>query len=246
MTLAGRRLGDYRILEPLARGGMGVVYRAWQISLDRVVALKLIAPEWSTDPTYRQRFRREALTAAVVEHPHVVPIYAAGELDGEQYIAMRLIPGRDLRSLLRRERRLEPARAVSIVGQLADALTTAHAAGIIHRDVKPSNALLTTTTAGDHAYLTDFGLARGIQRTHEITEVGRCVGTLDYTAPEVLHGHDPDARSDIYSLGCLLFELLSGRVPFSCHDDAAKIAAHLSRRPRNSICMGRSQFALIA
>jgi serine/threonine protein kinase len=228
MTGGGARLGDFRLLEPLARGGMGVVYRAWQISLDRVVALKLIAPEWSAEPACRQRFRTEALTAAVVEHPHVVPIYEAGEIDGEPYVAMRLIPGADLRRILRRERRLQPARAVRIVGQLADALSAAHAAGIVHRDVKPSNVLLTTTIAGDHVYLADFGLARVTPRTRAITEVGRCVGTLDYTAPEVLLGSDADARSDVYSLGCLLFELLTGRVPFPRQGDAATIAAHLN------------------
>jgi serine/threonine protein kinase len=226
-TSRGRQFGDYRILEPIARGGMGMVYRAWQVSLERVVALKVIAAEQSDDPTYRERFRTEVLTAAVVEHPHVVPVYDAGEVAGRQFLAMRLIVGSDLRCLLRWEGRLSAGRAIRIVGQLADALTAAHSLGIVHRDVKPSNVLMTRTTAGDHAYLADFGVARRRARGTGGTESLRCAGTLGYIAPEVLQGATADARSDIYSLGCLLFALLTGRTPFKGRDDAATIRAHI-------------------
>jgi serine/threonine-protein kinase len=224
-------LGDFQLEAELGRGGMGVVYRARQPSLDRVAAVKVIAPERAHDAVARERFVREACSLARVEHPNVVPIYQCGEASGELYLAMRLVDGPDLKALLATEGPLEPARAVRLVEQLAAALAAAHAQGLVHRDVKPRNVLVAAPGAREHAYLVDFGLARCMRRGGSLTTAGQCHGTLDYMAPEVLRGEVAGAAADIYSLGCLLYELLAGRVPFPADDEAAKIAAHLLRRP---------------
>jgi serine/threonine protein kinase len=155
----GAVLGGNRIEEEIGRGGMGVVYRATQLALGRTVAVKVITPELARDPGFRERFERESHVAASIEHPNVIPVHQAGEEDGELYITMRYVEGTDLRALIRRFDRLEPMRAARLIGQVAAALDAAHARGLVHRDVKPGNVLVSSTTdGGDHAYLTDFGL----------------------------------------------------------------------------------------
>ena len=189
---------------------MGVVYRAVQLALDRTVALKVIAPGLLDDRTIRARFVRESKVAASIDHPNVIPIYYAGEEDGVAYIAMRYVPGDDIRSLVRREGRLEPERAAHIVAQIGAALDAAHAAGLVHRDIKPANVLLGPS---DHVYLTDFGLTKHALSTAGATKPGHWVGTLDYVSPEQIRGERVDARSDVYALGCLLFFALTGARP---------------------------------
>src|SRR4051794_275013 len=190
---------------------MGVVYCATQLRLDRPVALKLIAAGHAADGEFRQRFEREARLTASLDHPNVIPVYAAGEEDGRPYLVMRLVRGTDLHALLRREGRLAPGRAAAIVAQVASALDAAHAAGLVHRDVKPANVLL---DGDDHVYLTDFGLTRLTSSDTRITETGRWLGTVEYASPEQLRGERCDARSDVYALACVLFTALCGEPPF--------------------------------
>jgi serine/threonine-protein kinase len=217
----------YRIEEPLGRGGMGVVYRAYDTRLKRTVALKLIAPEFAADERFRERFSRESELAMSLEHPNVVPIHDAGEHDGQLYLAMRCVDGIDLRALLRREGALEPERALTIVRQLAHALDAAHARGLVHRDVKPSNVLL---AEGDHAYLADFGLTRRFADGDTSVDA-RSLGTPAYLAPEQLEGEAVDGRADVYSLGCLLYECLTGTPPFDGPSRLAVAWAHLEEEP---------------
>ena len=224
-------LDDFRLEAVLGRGGMGIVYRARQPALDRYAAVKVISAKHAGDATFRERFLRETRNAARVEHPHVVPVYQAGEARGQLYLAMRLVEGPDLKTLLAAEGPFEPDRAVHVVSQLADALAAAHAKGLVHRDVKPRNVLVATASGVDHAYLADFGLARRPQGDGSRTADGLGAGTLDYMAPEVLRGASAGTAADTYSLGCLLYELLMNRVPFPCDNDAGKVAAHLLRRP---------------
>lgn len=209
------------------RGGMGIVYRATQLSLGRPVALKLIAAEFATDPGFRERFQREARLAAAIDHPNVVPVHAAGEDDGRLYLVMRFVEGTDLQALLRAEGRLEPARAAAIVAQVAAALDAAHAAGLVHRDVKPANVLL----AGEHVYLTDFGLTRQQTADMRITTTGEWIGTVDFMSPERLQSRPTDARSDVYALGCVLYATLTGAVPFPRGTVPATMLAHLNDAP---------------
>ncbi len=221
----GAELLGYRIESVLGRGGMSVVYLAEDLRLQRHVALKLLAARLAEDDAFRSRFLQESQLAASLDHPNVVPIYSAGEANGELYIAMRYVEGRDLKALLR-EGPLEPERAVRICAQVADALDLAHARGLVHRDVKPSNVLL---DANEHVYLADFGLTK---RTGD----GRTVepglfGTIDYVAPEQIRGDDVDGRADIYALGCLLYECLAGTSPFRRGSDAATLYAHLEEEP---------------
>jgi len=211
---------------------MGVVYRATQERLGRPVAIKLIAPHLARDPKFRRRFDRESALAASIEHPNAVPIYEAGEApDGTLFIAMRLIDGTDLAALLSKMQWLEPARAARIVEQVAGALDEAHSRGLVHRDVKPSNILIGDAGGRDWAYLTDFGLTKPTRGSSELTGSGEWVGTLDYASPEQIQGGTLDARSDVYSLGCVLYEALSGRVPFERDDQVAGLYAHLSDPP---------------
>ena len=224
----GEILAGHRIEAVAGHGGMGVVYRATQLALDRTVALKVIAPGLLEDRTMRARFVRESKVAASIDHPNVIPIYYAGEEQGVAYIAMRYVAGDDLRRLVRRERRLPPERAASIVSQVGAALDAAHAAGLVHRDVKPANVLI---DAGDHVYLTDFGLSKHALSTAGGTKPGHWVGTLDYVAPEQIRGERIDARADVYALGCLLFFTLTGAVPFPRESDEAKLWAQLSDPP---------------
>src|SRR5436190_14504635 len=190
---------------------MGVVYRAIQIGLDRNVALKVITPQYASDEEFRERFKRESRLAASIEHPNVIPIYEAGESDGVLFLSMRYVDGTDLKSVLEREGTLEPRRAARIVAQVAEALDAAHAAGLVHRDIKPANILM---ASGDHVYLTDFGLTKRASSESALTKTGQMVGTVDYVAPEQVEGGRVDARTDVYSLGCVLYHLLTGRVPY--------------------------------
>ncbi|MEA2311323.1 MAG: hypothetical protein QOE28_1291, partial [Solirubrobacteraceae bacterium] len=218
------------VIEAVAgRGGMGVVYRARQVSLGRVVALKVIAPALMEDDGVRRRFVRESRIAASIDHPNVIPIYYTGAEDGVAYIAMRFVAGDDLRTLVRRSGPLDPARAARIVAQVASALDVAHAAGLVHRDVKPANVLL---AQGDHAYLTDFGLTKRVQsQAGDATRSGHWVGTLDFVAPEQIRGERVDARADVYGLGCLLHYALTGAPPFQREGDESKLWAHLCESP---------------
>src|SRR3954471_13835389 len=224
----GSIFAGHRIEDVAGRGGMGVVYRATQLALDRTVALKVIAPGLIEDDSMRSRFVRESKVAASIDHPNVIPIYYAGEEDGVAYIAMRYVAGDDLRSLVRREGRLEPRRAARLVAQVGQALDAAHAAGLVHRDVKPANVLL---GPDEHVYLTDFGLTKHALSIGSATKPGHWVGTLDYVAPEQIRGERVDARADIYALGCVLYYALTGHIPFEREGDEAKLWAHLSDDP---------------
>jgi Protein kinase domain len=223
----GSEFVGYRIDELIGRGGMGVVYRAYDLRLKRTVALKLMAPELALDQSFRERFSREAELAMSLEHPNVVPIHDAGDIDGRLYLAMRDVQGTDLRALLRAEGALDPARALAVCGAVASALDAAHAKGLVHRDVKPSNVLL---DASGHVYLADFGLTRRLDEQGGAAGDGRSVGTPAYVAPEQIEGGQVDGRADVYSLGCLLYECLTGQTPFA--GSRLEVAwAHLEQDP---------------
>lgn len=226
----GDALAGYRIDGVVGRGGMGVVYRATHLRLQRVDALKVIAPELADEAEFRHRFERESSLAAQIDHPNVIPIYAAGDEQGLLYIAMRFVDGTDLREVLFREDRIEPARAARIVAAVAAALDSAHHCGLVHRDVKPANVLLARRDGEEHVYLSDFGLAKVVASTDRETRTGMFVGTTDYVSPEQVRGKRPDARSDVYSLGCTLFHMLTGRVPYPAELDWEKLVAH-TREP---------------
>jgi len=224
----GTVIAGYRIEERIGRGGMGVVYRAEHINLQRRAAVKIIAPDLAESAGFRERFTREARIAAALQHPNIVTVYDAGEVDGLLYLAMQYIEGEDLSGVLMRDGRLRPYRAIDVCRQVASALDAAHAMGLIHRDVKPANVLI----EGRTAFLTDFGLTKRLDGTHaQITRVGDVVGTIHYVAPEQIEGRTVSARSDVYSLGCLLYHCLSGQVPFARETDVAVIYAHLSEEP---------------
>jgi streptogramin lyase len=230
----GTELAGYRIERVLGRGGMSVVYLAHDSRLKRNVALKLLAPELAEDEGFRVRFLRESQLAASLDHPHVVPVYEAGEIDGLLYIAMRHVAGTDLRALLRAEGALAPERAVVLVAQVASALDAAHERGLVHRDVKPSNVLLTGRPGEEHCYLADFGLSTSTS-DRSVADPEKIIGTIDYVAPEQIRGLDVDGRTDVYSLACLLYECLVGGVPFRRASDVAVIYAHLEEpMPRAS------------
>lgn len=207
---------------------MSAVYRADHHALERKVALKLLAPDLAEDSRVRERFVRESKLAASIEHPNIVPIYDAGEVDGHVYIAMRYVEGVDLKQLLRREGPLEPRRALALVGQVAGALDAAHERGLVHRDVKPSNVLI---AARDHVYLADFGLTKSTTDRSGLSASGQIVGTIDYVAPEQIEGKPVDGRADVYSLGCLLYECLTGEVPFPRDSELAVLWAHVQEQP---------------
>jgi hypothetical protein len=217
----------YRIEGMAGRGGMGIVYRATELRLDRPVALKVIAPQYAEDKAFRDRFERESRLAASIDHPNVIPVYKASEQEGRLFIAMRWVDGTDLAELIRDGDRLSPGRAVGLVAQIAQALDAAHARNLVHRDVKPANVMVASR---DHAYLTDFGLTK-LRGVTGLTATGGFVGTLDYTAPEQVSGDDVDGRADVYALGCLAYELFTGEVPFPRDSDTAKLFAHLSADP---------------
>jgi predicted ATPase/serine/threonine protein kinase len=227
----GARIAGYEVEDELGRGGMGVVYRATQLALERTVALKVVAPELAADSRFRERFAREAKLAAALDHPNVLPVYEAGHSDGVLFIATRYVAGRDLAAILREERRLEPARAAAIVGQVGAALDAAHAIGLVHRDVKPANFLVENQGGRETAYLTDFGLARLRAGQSGITARGGFLGTVGYAPPEQIRGDAVDGRSDVYALGCLLYEALTGEVPYAYDDEIARLWAHLNEAP---------------
>jgi len=224
----GTELLDYRLEALIGRGGMGVVYRAYDPRLKRDVALKLLAPEYASDERFRERFLSETERAASLEHPNVIPIHDAGEVDGQLYLVMRLAGGGDLKKLLTAEEKLEPRRAVEICEQVASALDAAHESGLVHRDVKPSNVLLDRR---GHAYLADFGLSRKLSEQAPGFEAGLSLGTPAYVAPEQIEGKEVDGRADQYSLACLLHECLTGRPPFARASEAAVLFAHLEEPP---------------
>ena len=224
----GRVVAGYRIEERIGRGGMGLVYRAEHINLRRRAAIKIIAPELADAPGFRERFNREARIAAALQHPNIVTVYDAGEEEGLLYLAMQYIEGSDLSTVLRTQGRLRPYRALDVCRQVAAALDAAHSQGLIHRDVKPANVLI----EGRTAFLTDFGLTKRIEGTQtQLTKAGDVVGTIHYVAPEQIEGGRVDARTDIYSLGCLVYHCLSGELPFARDTDVAVIYAHLSEEP---------------
>jgi serine/threonine-protein kinase len=227
----GTTLAGYRIEERIGRGGMSVVYRAHHLRLNRKVALKLLAPELAEDDAFRERFLRESRLAASLDHPNVVPIYDAGEGEGLLYIAMRYVEGTDLKQLLRREGALPTERAVNLAAQLASALDAAHERGLVHRDVKPSNVLLTGRAGKEHCYLADFGLSTSASDRSALADPRQIVGTIDYVAPEQIRGEQVGASADVYSLACLLYECLTGHVPFPRASDVAVVYAHLEELP---------------
>src|SRR4051812_47737251 len=227
----GSEIAGHRLDAVAGRGGMGVVYRATQLRLNRQVALKLIAADLAADPSFRERFEHESEIAAQIEHPHVIPLYEAGEQDGQLYITMRYIEGTDLRALIERRGALEPRVAAEVLAQVCGALDAAHARGLVHRDIKPANVLIAGTDEEPYAYLTDFGLTKQAATTGGMTKTGMFVGTLDYIAPEQLQGGPVDARADIYALGCMLYQMLTGRVPYVRDTEPAKIWAHMQEPP---------------
>jgi serine/threonine-protein kinase len=227
-SLITKVFAGYRVDSRVGRGGMGVVYRATDLALDRSVALKVLSEDLAEDEGFRRRFVTESKLAASLDHPNVLPIHAAGEQDGVLYIAMRLVPGADLRVTLLEEKRLEPERAARIIAQVAAALDAAHAHGLVHRDVKPANVLLTPE---GHAYLTDFGLTKQLKNDPDATRTGMILGTLDYMAPEQIRGEAIGPYTDVYSLGCMLCHLLTGEVPFTVDTEEGKLWAHFSEPP---------------
>jgi tRNA A-37 threonylcarbamoyl transferase component Bud32/DNA-binding beta-propeller fold protein YncE len=227
----GTVLAGYRIEERIGRGGMSVVYRADDIRLKRKVALKLLSPELAEDDSFRERFLRESELAASLDHPNVVPIYDAGEVEGLLYIAMRYVEGEDLKALLRREGALPADRALRLAGQVASALDAAHERGLVHRDVKPSNVLLTGRGGREHCYLSDFGLSTSASDRTAPADPRHIVGTIDYVAPEQIRGEVVGPSADVYSLACLIYECLTGHVPFRGASDVAVVFAHLEESP---------------
>jgi serine/threonine protein kinase len=223
----GDLLDDFEIVSVAGAGGMGIVYKAKQKSLDRDVALKVIRDEIASEEEFRQRFMREARLAASVDHPHVVTVYDVGNKDGRLYLVMQWIDGSDVKEQLQASGRLPPKRAVAIGSQIAGALDALHSvSGLIHRDVKPANVLLRTVNGEDHAYLTDFGIAKPPQALENLTKTGSTVGTTGYLSPEQIQGAEAGPRSDLYALGCLVFEMLTGRPPFEGDNELAVRWAH--------------------
>ena len=227
---SGQHIAGYRVERALGRGGMGVVYLAEDLRLGRNVALKLISPQYAGDEAFRERFLRESRLAASIDHPHIVPVYEAGEVDGFLFLSMRHVAGADLREVLLRDGPMPPDRAITIIRQIGSALDAAHDQHLIHRDVKPANILITETSTGDHAYLSDFGLTKERDSDSGLSMTGQIVGTLDYMAPEQIRGSDVTELSDIYALGCLLDRMLAGRVPYE-GTDIAVMLAHLNEPP---------------
>jgi len=227
----GSTCARHRIEAVAGRGGMGVVFRATDLALDRSVALKLIAPSAALDPVFRARFEHECRAAAAIDHPHAVEVFHAGEEDGLLYVTMRYVEGADLGVLLTRDHPLQPTRAVRLIVQVADALDAAHRRGLVHRDVKPTNVLIAERDGVEHAFLTDFGLTKRREADAGLTKPGFAMGTADYMAPEQARGAEVDARADVYALACVLFKTLTGAVPFNRGSDLEKLMAHLKDPP---------------
>ncbi len=230
----GSEVAGYRLEEQIGRGGMALVYRARDVQLGRNVALKLLSPVLGRDEAFRQRFIRESRAAAAVDHPHIIPIFAAGDSDGVLFIAMRYVQGGDVRRLVDELGSLPADRAVSIITQVASALDAAHLNGLVHRDIKPANMLLDSTdSAGqqDHVYLADFGLSKRSLSATGLTSIGQFLGTPAYVAPEQIEGRTVDGRADLYALACASFEMLCGTPPFQRDDDLAIMWAQVSAPP---------------
>jgi serine/threonine protein kinase len=225
----GTVIGGFQLDELVGEGGMGVVYRARQLDLDRVVALKLIQPGLSGDEEFKARFQRESRLAAAIDHPNIVPVYGAGEENGVYFIAMRYVDGTDLGDYLRSlHSPLEPVTATGLIAEVADGLDAAHAIGLVHRDVKPPNILLDSRL---HPYLTDFGLTKQVSSQSVNTKTGLWIGSVKYAAPEQIEGGPVDARSDVYALGCVLFEALTRRLPHARDTDMALMYAKVNEAP---------------
>jgi serine/threonine protein kinase len=230
----GTQIGDYRIERLLGRGGMSVVYLSEHVRLKRKAALKVLSPELAEDPTFRARFVSEWERLAQLDHPNIIPVFEAGEADGLLYIAMRYVRTTDLKGLIEQEGHLDPERAVRIIAQTASALDAAHEQDLVHRDVKPAN-ILVAIGAGpegtDHVYLSDFGLTKHTQSRSGLTQTGHFMGTIDYVAPEQISGKGVDGRTDQYALACVLYQCLTGEVPFPREEDTAALFAHLQDAP---------------
>ncbi len=227
----GSSLGSYLIESRIARGGMSYVYLAKDQRLGRRVALKILDYELSEDPRFRHRFVKESETAAQLEHPNIIPIYEAGQAEDVLYIAMRYVRGGDLGTLLRKENHLSSGRALSLLAQAAQGLDAAHSQGLVHRDVKPANILIDYASGYEHVYLSDFGVTKRVGSSTGVTQTGQFVGTVDYMAPEQIEGEELDGRADVYSLGCVLFECLTGHAPFEYDHPAAILDAHRHKPP---------------
>ena len=222
----GDQMAGYRIESILGQGGMGTVYEATQLSLNRIVALKILSPQLGSDLVFRERFRREGHIQAAIDHPHIVTVYEAGEIDDVLFLAMRLVRGSTLKDMIV-GRDLEGARTLRLLKPIADALDTAHEAGLTHRDIKPQNILVGVR---DHAFLADFGLTKSSTETG-LTRTGQFVGTIDYISPEQIRGEAAGAASDVYALTAVLYECLCGVVPYPKPSDAAVLYAHISDPP---------------
>jgi serine/threonine protein kinase len=239
----GATLLGYRVEALLGRGGMGFVYKAEHLALGRKVALKVLAPDLTGNQQFRTRFVLESRTAARLEHPNIIPIYEAGEADGMLYIAMRYVDGQDLGALITGHGRLDPARAIDLLTQIANALDAAHRQGMVHRDVKPPNVLVERPGGAEgpeHAWLCDFGLVKpfNASASTRLTATGVFMGTIQYVAPEQIEGRELDGRADVYALGCVLYEALTGLVPFERENDVATLYAHLSDPPPTRAAIG--------
>ena len=229
MLSPGSTFAGYEVENVVGSGGIGILYRARQLRLDRPVALKLVEPDVAREPLVRERLRREARTVAALDHPNVAPLYEAGEEDGTVFIATRWVEGTELGALIQRDSPVEPARAARFAAQIASALEVAHEKGLVHRDVKPSNVIVTSE---DHVYLTDFGLTKRAESASGLTGAAQMMGTIDYVAPEQIEGGEPNPRGDVYGLACLLYEILAGAAPFAGEvGGMAKMWAHLNAEP---------------
>jgi len=225
----GSTFAGYEIESVVGVGGIGILYRARQLRLDRPVALKLVEPDVARDPVVRERLRREARAVAALDHPSVVPLYEAGEEHGSIYIVTRWVEGTELGILIHDEGPLEPGRAARIAAQIAAALEVAHEKGLVHRDVKPSNVIVTPE---GHVYVTDFALVKRAGTAPGLTAVDQVLGTVDYVSAEQIEGSEPDSRADIYSLACVLYEMLAGEPPFAAQQGGmAKMWAHVNAEP---------------
>jgi serine/threonine protein kinase len=228
----GSLVAGYRVESRIGAGGMAMVLRARDEALGRTVALKILPPAFADDPDFRQRFLREARAVAAVDHPHIIPVYAAGEANGVLYLAMRYITGGDLRSVVLREGPLPGDRAVALLSPVASALDAAHRAGLIHRDVKPANILVDTSADRlEHPYLSDFGLAKGAASTGGLTGTGQYLGTPDYSAPEQIAGRQTGPRTDQYALACVAYTILTGSLPFPRDEPMSVLWAHVHEEP---------------
>ena len=228
---SGSVVGGYRIDQLISRGGMGLVYRATNVALHRIYALKVLSPELAEDEKFRERFKREMRIAASLHHPNIVGIHYAGEHEGMLFFVMDFVTGTDLREVLVKQGALDPNRAVDLLEQFASALDAAHRRGLVHRDVKPANILITVKDGEEHSYLTDFGLAKKFDTASGLTAKGLLVGTVDYMAPEQITGARTDARTDIYALGCVFYQMLSGKVPYERENSVATLFAHVHEPP---------------